>query len=216
MIWSGDGTAYSKRPSIVKPNAIGHVTAVRDGCRAAIFTGTAYPENEVNESDGAQAMIGWAYGTTDVIPAASPWSVGGFNANSTYALKGTVKSVRAYDRLLAEDELVWNREVDNIRFTGQLPVTNVVVVAGGEGAVQAEAGEYKVEGEWTFTASKTVNGKGVVVDVERYMLEEFVNGSWSGKTVHDGASYTYTVGVSPAKVRLTWLARPPGVQITIR
>ena len=216
LIWSGDGTAYSKRPSIVKPNAIGHVTAVRDGCRAAIFTGTAYPENEVNESDGAQAMIGWAYGTTDVIPAASPWSVGGFNANSTYALKGTVKSVRAYDRLLAEDELVWNREVDNIRFTGQLPVTNVVVVAGGEGAVQAEAGEYKVEGEWTFTASKTVNGKGVVVDVERYMLEEFVNGSWSGKTVHDGASYTYTVGVSPAKVRLTWLARPPGVQITIR
>ena len=99
---------------------------------------------------------------------------------------------------------------------GGVVVAGVVVVAGGEGAVQAETGDYKVEGEGTFTASKVVNKKGVVVDAGRYALEEFANGAWGRKTIHDGSSYTYTVGVSPAKVRLTWLARPAGMSITFR
>ena len=133
-----------------------------------------------------------------------------------FSLKGTIKSVRVYDRLLTEDELAWNREVDTIRFSGHLAKTNVVVVAGGEGAVQAETGDYKVEGEWTFTASKTVNSKGAVVDVGRYALEEFMNGAWRNKTIHEGSSYTYTVGASPAKVRLTWLARPAGLSFSFR
>lgn len=210
--------AYLYRPSIAYPGTIGHMTAARDGNRAAIFTGTEYPTNEEDVSDSTiQGRLGWGYGISDNVAEASQWTIGGFSHTDTsYALKGTIKSVRVYDRLLTEDELARNREIDNIRFTGQLPVTNVVVVAGGEGAVQAEAGAYKVEGEWTFTASKTVNRKGEVVDVARYAIEEFVDGAWVNKTLHDGNAYTYAVGTDAAKVRLTWLGSPRGMGIIIR
>ena len=215
LIWSGVSSAYKYRPSIVNPSTISHLTAARDGKRAAIFTETSYPANEENVPDD-QAYLGWSIGKSDLVPDASQWSVGGVPGDASYAFKGTIKSVRAYNRLLTEDELAWNREVDTVRFSSRLTTTNVVVVAGGEGSVQAETGDYKVEGEWTFTASKVLSKMGTVVDVKRYALEEFVNGAWVGRTIYEGASYTYTVGVSPAKVRLTWLACPSGMSVTFR
>lgn len=66
-------------------------------------------------------------------------------------------------RILSNDERAWNREVDESRYFGVVP-TDVVVVAGKEGSVQAEAGAYKVDGEWTFAASKVVDLRGRVAD----------------------------------------------------
>ena len=107
-----------------------------------------------------------------------------------------------------------NRNVDAVRYFGELGVTNVFVVAGG--GTQAETGACKVEGEWTFTATTTVGRNGETVPVERYSVETLSNGVWSGKTYHNGSSYTYTEGTSPATVRLTWLGQSTGTLIIVQ
>ena len=109
-----------------------------------------------------------------------------------------------------------NRNVDCARYFGVLAVTNVFVVAGGEGAVQTETGAYKVEGSWTFTASKTVDRNGFVVDVVRYSVEELADGEWMNRKYGSGQSYTYTEGTAPATVRLKWLGPPAGTTVILR
>ena len=116
--------------------------------------------------------------------------------------------------MLAEKELVRNRNVGSIRYFGALGVTNVFVVAGG--GTQVETGAYKVEGEWTFTATTMLNRRGETVPVERYSIETLVNGAWTNKQTHNGNSYTYTEGTSPETVRLKWLGRPDGVLVIMR
>ena len=116
--------------------------------------------------------------------------------------------------MLAEKELVRNRNVGSIRYFGALGVTNVFVVAGG--GTQVETGAYKVEGEWTFTAATTVNKSGETVPVVRYSVETLVNGAWANRRVHNGNTYTYTEGTSPATVRLTWLPEPLGMMIIVQ
>ena len=129
-------------------------------------------------------------------------------------LVGTLKSFRYYDRVLTAEEIVRNRNVDAVRYFGELGVTNVFVVAGG--GTQTETGAYKVEGEWTFTATTMVNKRGEPVPVVRYSVETLVNGMWANKTYHDGNSYTYTDGTSPATVRLIWLGQPMGTVFVVR
>ena len=124
-----------------------------------------------------------------------------------------MKSFRIYDRALTEEEIVRNRNVDAVRYFGELGVTNVFVVAGGR--TQTETGAYKVEGEWTFTAT-TVNKRGESVPVVRYSIETLSSDVWSGKTYHSGNTYTYTEGTSPATVRLTWKELPDGTKIIVR
>ena len=179
-----------------------YATAIIDGKKAMFFDGTDYPTS------------GTALNTKTVNASAQTLTklhIGGGQGNQDFT--GIVKSIRYYDRVLTTDELVRNRNVDSVRYFGELGVTNVFVAAGGEGAVQAEQGAYKVEGEWTFTATKTVNKKGEVVDVVRYSTEELVNGVWTNKRICNGNSYTYTDGTSPAAVRLTWLGQPLGTVI---
>ena len=82
--------------------------------------------------------------------------------------------------------------------------------------MQAEAGAYKVDGEWTFTASKVVDSRGRVVDVARYYIEELVDGVWVNRKIYNGSSYTYTKGASSPTVRLKWLGQPEGMSIIVR
>ena len=146
----------------------------------------------------------------------SGYCLGGFSSYVDYKFVGTLKNFRYYDRVLTEEELVRNRNVDSARYFGELGVTNVFVVAGGEGAVQTESGAYKVEGEWTFTATTTVNESGATVPVVRYAIQTLSDGVWSGRKCHDGNSYTYTERTSPATVRLTWLGQPAGMTVIVR
>ena len=144
----------------------------------------------------------------------SGFGLGNSGGDGYQGLIGTLKNFRYYDRVLTEEELVRNRNVDAVRYFGALGVTNVFVVAGG--GTQTETGAYKVEGEWTFTAATTVNKRGETVPVARYSVETLANGVWSGKTYHSGNTYTYTEGTSPATVRLTWLGQPLGTMITVQ
>ena len=197
-------TPLGGRPCIIADHFT-YATAMMDGDHSVIFEGTEAPTS---------GTIATGYksknsGNTPEPYALSPYWVGpDFN--------GAIKNVRYYDRVLTTDEMVRNRNVDSARYFGELATTNVFVVAGGEGAVQTEAGAYKVEGEWTFSATKTVDRNGTVVDVVRYSTEELVNGAWANRRVHNGNTYTYTEGTSPATVRLTWLPEPLGMTIIVQ
>ena len=118
---------------------------------------------------------------------------------------GTLKSIRYYDRVLTEEELVRNRNVDAVRYFGALGVTNVVV--GTEA--------YKVEGSWTFTAPPTVDGK----KVTGYRLEILENGEWVRKPFCRETSFTYSEDaeeIGGKTVRLEWAPEPPGLMIIVK
>lgn len=130
--------------------------------------------------------------------------VGGVDANNGQNLKGRLKSFRYYDRVLTNEELVRNRNVDSARYFGTLATTNVFVRPAKFGNGQTETGAFKVEGSWTFTAGAAIDGKGEPVSLAGYVLETLKNGEWTDRTLHTGSSYTYEEGMSPATVRLTW------------
>jgi hypothetical protein len=125
-----------------------------------------------------------------------------------------MKALRLYNRPLSDAEIAQNYEVDVARFDGQLTVTNVVVVASG--GVQAETGAYKVEGEWTFTATTATNVRGETLPVTRYVIQTLENGEWTNKQTCPGNTYTYVEGTSPATVCLTWKCRPDGFVLVLR
>ena len=198
------------RPKITKASkTYSYGTAIIDGKTATFFEGTEAP------TSGTKAQGYFSSATAATATNVTSFCLGGGQA-ATQDFTGTLKTFRYYDRVLTTDEMVRNRNVDSARYFGALATTNVFVVAGGEGAVQSEAGAYKVDGEWTFTASKTVNKRRQTVDVMRYSTEELVNGVWANKTYHSGNTYTYTEGTSPATVRLKWLGQPLGTRIYIQ
>ena len=128
---------------------------------------------------------------------------------------GTIHAARVYNRALSAAEVAWNHTVDAARYDGVLPVTNVVVAAGMYGASVELPGVYEVEGAWTFSATNAVeNGK--ARRVVGYTVETWSNGAWGAPAKHEGASYSYAVGSSPAKVRLTWLWLKDGACVIVR
>ena len=199
-------------PYFVTEEGIDYMTAIHDAKTktATVFSGTKAPT-------GGAASDGYKSFSTFSGIENNQFRLGGWGGGpSSQNFKGTIYNFRYYDRVLTDEELIRNRNVDSVRYFGELGVTNVFVVAGGEGAVQAETGAYKVEGAWTFTAAKTVNKKGAVVDVVRYSTEELVNGEWKNKRTFKGNSYTYTEGIDPATVRLEWLGQPLGTMVMLQ
>ena len=196
------------RPKITNASrTYSYATAIINGKTATFFEGTEAP------TSGDKAHGYYSSTKTALATNVTRIAIGGNGGNGSQDFTGTLKTFRYYDRVLTTDEMVRNRNVDSVRYFGELGVTNVFVVAGGQGAVQTETGAYKVEGSWTFTATKTVNKKGSVVDVARYKIEELVNGEWTNKKTYNGNTYTYTEGTDPVTVRLTWLGQPLGTVI---
>ena len=200
-------------PHFTTETGIDYMTAIHDAKSkaAVVFPGTKAP------TSGAAADGYKSFTTLNGIEN-NAFRLGGWGGGpgGSQNLVGTVKTFRYYDRVLTEEELLRNRNVDASRYFGELGVTNVLVVAGGAGAVQAETGAYKVEGSWTFTATKTVDKNGEVVDVARYSIETLVNGAWTNKQTCNGNSCTYTEGTDPATVRLKWLGQPHGTVIFLQ
>ena len=148
--------------------------------------------------------------------------IGGANVGEGQFLRGTLKSIRYYDRVLTEEELVRNRNVDSARYFGKLAVTNVLVttkyadVAGDKEVLTEAAGAYKVEGSWEFTATKVKDTNGNLKNVAGYYTEELVNGAWTNKAWHEDDSYTYQEGIDAPTVRLTWSGPRPGMIIVVK
>ncbi len=214
------GNVWDTRPGIEYPPSFGYMTAVRDESRACIFTGTEYPVNTTNEA-GYVLRRGWCYGTKNSVALAKRWTVGAFltngvNPNVNYFLKGKIKSVRVYERVLSEDELAWNRKVDNARFFGMLSATNVVVEGKFDDYAGDAPGAYEVFGSHTFTASDATDNKGKSRKILGYTVQAWNGSDWGEAVEHAGGAYEHVVGTSPAKVLLTWRWQSAGTVVIMR
>ncbi len=210
--------SYDNRPRYTETgDAFSYATAILDDAAktAVVFPGTKAPTS---------GTVTTGYKQFSSMLDSFDWYVhiGGANLGNGQFLRGTIKSIRYYDRVLTEEELVRNRNVDSARYFGELAVTNVLVttkyadVAGDEEVLTEAAGAYKVEGRWTFTATKVKGDNGKLKDVAGYYTEELVNGAWTNKAWHEGTSYTYQEGVDAATIRLTWSGPRPGMMIIVK
>ena len=133
---------------------------------------------------------------------------GKHNQGEDYGVFGPFHSLRIYSRVLTNEELVWNRAIDEIRFHGAAatPYTNVVV-AVSEGGIGVEIpGSYVVDGTHTFTAEASfVSGNTFVPD--GYTLEIWDAGSskWGSPVEYEGDNFVYDASETRDVVRLTWL-----------
>ena len=181
-----------------------YATAMLDVTNAVVFTGTTAPWTATGATYGHRVKNGSGSART----LAKGFSIAGHYSTTTELLKGTVKDFRFYNRVLSDAEVAWNRIVDEARYFTEPNV----VVASTRADVQANeaVGEYGVSGSYTFTAPESatvaVNGREITYAPAGYAIQEWDDdaGCWGAAAEFEGASYTYTVGVSPAKVRLLW------------
>ncbi|MBQ3813474.1 MAG: hypothetical protein II841_07905, partial [Bacteroidales bacterium] len=136
-------------------------------------------------------------------------ALGGWGGGVDSYLVGTVKDFRFYDRILTQEELVRNRNVDAVRYFGALAVTNVVEVIGDKETA------YKVEGSYSFTPPDTATD---VAGYRLFVLQD--NGDWEKlKPFQSGREFDYSetnpdfVGKT---IKLEWAPEPPGMMIIVR
>ena len=191
-----------------------------DNKRAMMFPDTTIPtEYHKDGPYGAQRLY-HEFASMNIVTD-SGYGLGNVNAGNT-GFNGTVKNFRYYDRVLTEEEIVRNRNVDAVRYFGALGVTNVLVrtkyaSVGGDAEVLTEApGAYTVEGSWTFSATSVKDEGGNVCPVAGYYIEELIDGVWKNRTWHEGSTCTYTAETAPKTVRLTWSVPPPGTRLIVR
>ena len=196
-----------------------YLTALRNGNRAALVEGSAYPTTENTKAH--QACMDWSVGSKDEAASATRWGVGALTGGGGGdPLYGTIKSVRLYDRLLSEDELAWNRKVDEARFNGALTTTNVVIetkYGDGTGETLAEGvGAYEVFGAHTFSATEVKDSSEGLKPVAGCYVWTWKDGAWSEKTKtwHEGTSYDYTKDMGTVKIM--WSPRPKGLVLVVR
>ena len=132
-------------------NKLGYMTAIAnaDENKVAFFSGTTIPTS----GDGFR---NFSVSKKDD----NGYCICGYTGNDGQFV-GTIHSYRYYKKVLSEEELAWNRVIDERRFfdrAAPLPVTNVVVATTVAGAYGEEPGGcYAVDGRHTFIAPATVN-----------------------------------------------------------
>ena len=153
-----------------------------------------------------------------------PFYIGGVykEGDATYVderrLTGKIQAVRVYNRSLSDEELAHNRMVDEARFKGNPPESNVTIATkygdGTDETLAEEVGNYKVEGVYTFSATQVKDAKGEFKRVGGCYISTWADGAWSGKTWHDGDSFAYTADMG--KIRITWSPRPNGMVLILK
>ncbi len=148
------------------------------------------------------------------------WIIGG-RGTVAEAFKGTVHSVRVYDRMLTAAEFKKTREIDDIRFRGSVPATNTVFVAtsleGAEG--DQECGIYRVAGAghaFTATERRKIDGRGYAAT--RCMVETWnaTSKKWENPVSSTGSTWTTPAGDSWPSRRITWRWSIPGTTIFVK
>ena len=205
--WNADhwaDTNWENRVNIPAPWDGRHATFVMDTGSYSSYAKGALSQTKPRNSVVTMPKVWWMVGNK-------------YNfSTKENQLTGTVKALRLYNRPLSAAEIAHNYKVDVARFDGALMVTNVVVAGKYTDYEGVAAGVYEVEGSYTFTASAATDRNGKVSPVIGYTIEAWSGSAWGAAVPHSGASYTYTVGTDPAKVRLTWQWRPDGTTIILR
>ena len=173
--------------------------AFGDG-KAFFTSGTSWPGGTrfVND-DVAMPELAYTFGGR---------VVGGTSGGRNYCSIGKFHALRIYKRKLTNEELAWNRAIDEIRYRGSdvLPLTNVVVTADDLGRCGVESpGAYAVDESYSFAATNVTVG-GCVYAPVGYEVKAWddESGTWGVGVAHDGSTYLYSTNDCPAKVRLSW------------
>ncbi len=199
-----DGTLFWKYKSSKQPTSWAYMTGgvydymtaiARDNNTQKFFDGTTEPTSGTGSCDNDSV----GYSDTG-------FCLGGYGKTGvTDLFVGILKSFRQYDHALSAAEVAQNRKVDDWRYFG-IPDNPNVVVQSTVPYLRGEEpdGSYAVEGSHTFTAPATVTAKGIDYACDGYTVEAWDGSTWTNATSQTGNSYTYNVGSSPVRVRLTW------------
>ena len=175
------------------------MTAIHDAATqtAVVFPGTKAPT-------GGAVTEGYMHFDTFGPVENNAFRLGGWGGGpgGSQNLVGTMKTFRYYDRVLTEEEIVRNRNVDAARYFGELGVTNVLVAVedGSVIAATPAPGAYFVEGSHAFTANGAA-GIGYRLSVPDG------NGGWTTlQSFVEGGSYSYDKADAntPPCVKLEW------------
>ncbi|MBR3086586.1 MAG: hypothetical protein IKH04_09325 [Kiritimatiellae bacterium] len=214
------------RPHFAKANPR-YATVMSDSTALRVFEGTTLPASgdsgfaEITGISPSRSMnviaLGGIYTKVGNKSGDSSFSTANFQG-----FTGTLHSYRLYSRALTEEELAWNRVVDEKRFFGiQLPIpaTNAVIrsnlrlVSGPE-----PVGCYAVDaGGHTFTAPAMTNISG-----HTYALLSATKETWDATAGAWGAAEAVAVGANGASVvvasselvRISWKWQPVGGAFT--
>ena len=194
--WPYSNNDGGQRPSI-SPWGGKYVTAAFDGYKQYLVEGTLLGEGKTRSSYSAQGAKRFAWG--------------GNPQGTTRYVKGTYHSVRIYNVTLSDDELYWNRIVDEARFRdgsfSSIGGCDIVIASNTHGRDGVEpCGNYIVNGSHTFSASsQMVNGR--LWELNGYTLEkwDYDTGSWAFVTNSEATAFAYTNSVLNGRMRLTWL-----------
>ena len=202
----GNGNDTGFRMFIDSTKPIGYVNSILDSEAkyATLFAGIEKP----NSSEEG------AYRTYDSMktPSFSDFCIGGWKWGENQNQKGAIRFFRYYSRVLTNEELAWNRIVDEARYFGvkssSLPVTNVVVASNIPIVCGDEPnGCYALDGEgYTFAAPASKVVKGRTYTLDGYTIEVWNGNAWGGVTTYNGKT-SYTAKTSEL-IRLTWRWTP--------
>ncbi|MBQ6245876.1 MAG: hypothetical protein IJK04_03345, partial [Kiritimatiellae bacterium] len=191
---------YAHRPNYSTATGIDYMTAIHDAATqtAVVFPGTKAPT-------GGKVTDGYMHFDTFSTVENNAFRLGGWGGGpgGSQNLVGTVKTFRYYDRVLTEEELVRNRNVDAARYFSALGVTNVVVAVeeGSDFRATPAPGAYFVEGSYEFSAAPGADTP------TRYKLHDWDEtlGKWVNPRTFEGATFNYNADeATAAKIKVTW------------
>ncbi len=162
--------------------------------------------------------------TIFVEAASTKWVLGGAISYSDAGTacrccRATFQCARLYDRVLSNDELAFNREIDEVRFRGAMPPENGIIVATNTEGLEGNepAGKYRLYGSYTFSAPRKLVLAGTAMRPKGCTVETWDanEGAWVSVEWHGGRSCELQADGTALR-RLTWTWVPSGMRITIR
>ena len=197
---------YTKRANYSTATGIDYMTAIHDAATqtAVVFPGTKAPTGG-NVTDGYMH-----FGTFNGL-GNNKFRLGGWGGGTdVQCLVGTIYTFRYYDRVLTEEELIRNRNVDSVRYFSALAVTNLVVEVAEDENIEATPapGAYFVEGSYDFA----VQTQGSAVQYG-YKVQDWDGEKWTNTRLGEGTDYTHVVTDPSVKTRLVWRKIKPFILI---
>ena len=200
LCWKAQGGTFMYFHA--KDNKYSFATAMMDydNKKAMMFPDTTIPTEYHKDGTYGKQRLYNEFGSVSSV-STTGYGLGNRNNNGTEGMVGKIKSFRYYDRVLTEEEIIRNRNVDAARYFGELGVTNLVVEAGGFDAEPAE-GAYFVEGSYTFTAAQSASGPRLagykLVDVDPE------TGAILNSRFVESTTFVYDAATAAPKMKLIW------------